>query len=406
MNSNRACSARRVLAPLFVALSVFVAVMFGARRAEAYPWMIRHEYTVCTMCHADPSGAGLMTLYGRAQTETLLRTRYGKENLEEDPMKLGGFAFGLVPLPDPLLLQVDARSLFLHVSPKEGPSTSRAILMQADAQAGIIAGRFRASGSVGYLHEGGLGASVTRGTGDRLVSRQHWAGVVLGEDEQFLLRAGRMNLPYGLRVLEHTLFARVATRSDVNDDQQHGLALSYNKDGWRAEVMAIAGNYQIRPDALRDRGGAAYVEYAFDPKLAAGVTTQVTHAEYNPEVATSALRQAHGLFGRYRAAKAVVLMTEADVLVRSPKGRETDVGTTGFLQVDVEPLQGLHFAGTGEWLTNKLGDEGASLGGWLSAFWFFLPHLDFRSDLVYRSMAAGDSRMGVLTYLAQLHGWL
>jgi hypothetical protein len=80
------------------ALLPLVALLFSGA-ASAYPWMIRHDYTVCSTCHIDPSGAGLMTLYGRAQGEVLLRTRYGEPPADEDPSKLGGFAFGALELP-------------------------------------------------------------------------------------------------------------------------------------------------------------------------------------------------------------------------------------------------------------------------------------------------------------------
>jgi hypothetical protein len=170
--------------------------------------------------------------------------------------------------------------------------------------------------------------------------------------------------------------------------------------------MAIAGNFQLRPDALRDRGFSGYVEHAFSPKVAAGVTSLVTHAAHELEPRTSAFRQAHGVFGRFVPAKPVVIMAEADLLARSPKRRAIEVGGTALLQVDVEPVQGVHLATTGELLTPRYGEEAVSLGGWLSAFWFFLPHVDLRADFVYRSVPAGDGRAGVVTWLGQIHGWL
>lgn len=387
---------------------VFALVTFLPSRAEAYPWMIRHDYTACGMCHADPSGAGLLTAYGRAQSEVFMRTKWSSPaGEEEDPGKLGDFAFGAIPLPEQLLLQADMRGLYMHVAPPSpAPSVDRFILMQADVAAGVSAGKLRAAGSLGYAHEGALGASVTRGTEDRLVSRQHWVGVTLGDDDTVLLRAGRMNLPYGLRVIEHTSFVRASTRTDINAAQQHGVAVAYTPEGWRMEAMAILGNFQLRPDDLRERGVAGYVEKSFGQNLAVGVTTLVTHAAYEPEARTSAFRQAHGLFGRWAIAKPVVIMAEADLVVRSPKRRAIDVGSTSFLQVDVEPVQGVHLAATGEMQTTRIGPDATSFGGWLSAFWFFLPHTDVRADLVYRDIAAGPSRAPVLTYLAQIHGWL
>lgn len=403
--------ARTRLVATLLAVLAFVSVLGWSEEARAYPWMIRHDYAACSMCHADPSGAGILTPYGRAQSEVLLRTRYGADNPEEDPSKLGSFGFGALPMPEWLDAQLDARSLLLHVSPPApAPSTTRYILMQADAATSIRAGAFRAAGSLGFAHEGALLASVTRGSGsereDRLISRQHWIGAVFGSDDAFFLRAGRMNLPYGLRILEHTSFVRASTKTDINAAQQHGVALAYNHEGWRAELMAIAGNFQLRPDALRERGGAGYLEKAIDPTLAVGLSSLATHVDTDVEAQTSSFRQAHGLFGRYAPVKPLVLLLEVDGLVKSPKRRRIDVGGAGILQADFEPVQGLHFAATGEILTTSFARSSPSFGGWLSAYWFFLPRLDVRADVVQRSVPAGDDRVGVTTFLAQLHGWL
>ena len=86
-----------------------------------------------------------------------------------------------------------------------------------------------------------------------------------------------------------------------------------------------------------------------------------------------------------------------------------DPGYAGFLQADYEPVQGLHFDATGEVLDE--GYEQSTLqakspgfgqprfGGWLSAFWFFLPHFEARLDGVVRQKDSFE-------LLAQLHVYL
>ena len=58
-----------------------------------------------------------------------------------------------------------------------------------------------------------------------------------------MLRAGRMNLPFGIRTFEHTLWARDLSRTTINDDQQYGLAAAFTDAHWHGELMAIAGNW-------------------------------------------------------------------------------------------------------------------------------------------------------------------
>src|SRR5690349_16955203 len=98
---------RRSLRRLLISLTAFVAVVFAlllsARPAAAYPWMIRHEYTGCAICHGDPSGGGVLTPYGRAQGDLLLRMQYsqpkpGEETGEASPT--AGFLWGLINTPD------------------------------------------------------------------------------------------------------------------------------------------------------------------------------------------------------------------------------------------------------------------------------------------------------------------
>ena len=61
---------------------------------------------------------------------------------------------------------------------------------------------------------------------------------------------------------------------------------------------------------------------------------------------------------------------------------------------DLEPVQGLHLAATGELLDRgetsgsgaTLGRGKPQLGGWLTANWFFGPHFDLRLDAVFRAV--------------------
>lgn len=392
-------------------LLVAVFVTAWAKPAAAYSWMIRHEYSSCQTCHLDPSGAGVLTMYGRAQSEVLLRTRYGQVPETEDPTKLGGFMFGAVKLPEQLMLQADLRSMFMALKPPSPtPWQTKYVLMQADASAGLSVSRFRAAGRVGVVDEGALGASVINFSSDqnqaKLVSREYWAGVALGKDNQFLLRAGRINLPFGLRILEHTAWVRAGTQTDINASQQHGAAFAFTDDKWRAEVMAIAGNFQLRPMDLHQYGYSGYIERAFGPQLAAGVSSLITYTPLEISAQAAAFRHAHGVFARYTPVKALVLSGEIDMTLRSPKTADPDAGGVLFIQADVEPLQGLHLIGTLEARDDAFAKGPPSYGAWGSVMWFFMPHMDVRVDAIIRDVATGDSRTTVPSLLAQFHAFL
>jgi len=392
---------RRGLAGVIVAL--FLLVTCWVKPAEAYAWMIRHDYTGCNQCHADPSGGGLLTEYGRAQSDFLLRMRYGAAESYEPP-RSAEFLFGVVKLPETVLLGGDIR--YARVATRvNGNDASRTFFMQADLAGQVAINRVKVNGSIGYSEQGARQAALTHDPEHNLVSRVHWVGVDIGQDRNWQLRAGRMNMPFGIRTVEHTMWVRSSTRTDIAWSQQHGVSLAYNGADLHGEVMLIAGNFQLAPDAFRERGYSGYVEYAASPHLAFGVSSLVTRAEKDYVSQQSLVRHAHGVFGRYNPVKPLVLLAEANLLADAAEGAATSTGFVGMLQADAEVIQGLHLNATGEALKGS-GDYGTKTGIWGSVVWFFLPHFDTRVDVIWQSAPTSFSTVETTMLLAQLHAFL
>ena len=277
--------------------------------------------------------------------------------------------------------------------------------MQLDLYGEVHVKRFRANGSIGYAPTGAQQAALTTANEKNLVSRTYWLGADLDDDQHLLLRGGRMNLPFGLRSVEHTFFARTATRTDRNANQELGVAVAYNGHALRGEAMLIAGNFQVAPDDYRDRGYSAYLEWNLAPRLGLGVSSLFVHAEKDIQTTKAIYRQAHGLFARYSPVRLLYLSTEADLLYQTSKRLGGSTGMTGLVQADVEPLQGVHLMGTGEMLSQDV-DKPATYGAWATVNWFFAPHADARLDLIYQDVPAGPVRLGVVTWFVQLHLYL
>jgi hypothetical protein len=388
---------------IVLAVQLCLAVLLFSARADAYAWMIRHDYASCTACHADPSGGSLLTPYGRAQGQVLLVTQYKKSAEDQDPGTVGDFMFGAFTMPEALLMQADVRAAAVSTS-----GNTNFVMMQADYISQVTVGRFRANSSVGYLNKGGNAAWVLgRTETHHLLSRHHWLGIDIGEDKQALLRIGRMNLPYGLRSIEHGMWVRrqrTPNATDINTGQQHGIALAYNVDKIRAEAMLIGGNFQLSPDDYRSRGYAGYFEYAPDPKLAVGLSSMITHASRDLELSAATFRQAHGPFARYTPHKKFVLSGEVDYLIESQKSKRIQTGLTGMVQMDFEPIQGVHAIAAGEFRNARLASQGTDFGAWGGVAWFFLPHTDLRVDAIWRSDSASST--STVTLLGQLHFFL
>jgi hypothetical protein len=374
--------------------------------------MIKHGHAACSACHADPSGGELLTVYGRMQVSELLSTRYHQDT---DAVPSGNLLWGLVSLPDWLLLGGAYRQGMVA---RLGDRASwRTFPEQIDLFAEVDIGSLRAAGSlgVGKVPAGSphlRAAQVTHGQDDQwnLVSRTHWIGWDIGA--AVLVRAGRMNLPFGVRTLEHTSWVRATTRTDLESDQQHGVAIAYSGSSVRGEFMGILGNYQVHPDRYRERGYSFYLEELVAPTASLGISSLVTHAEADLVTLNAApiTRQAHGLFARVTLADPLVLLGEADLLVTS--GR--DAGHVGWVELDLEPVQGLHLVGLAEWVDQGLvwpatytgarlrrapGQGKGEAGGCLLVDWFFLPQ--------FEALVGAGARYGEpLTVLGQLHVWL
>jgi hypothetical protein len=374
------------------AVAVCAAVLLLARPAQAYPWMIRHHYAACSACHSDPSGAGPITAYGRAVADGVIRMNDSAEASGGDMPASAKFLFGAVNPPEWLELGGDVRVMSLS---------------QLDADATLRVSHFVASGVIGYAPEGALGAALTRGTQDNLTSRQHWVGYQVPIGGELLLRAGRMNLPFGIRNIEHTLWARKLTRSNVDDQQQYGVSAYFAGGPVRGEVMGIAGNLQLRPDRYRERGYSAYLETEVAEGLALGASSLITHRDLDTATLKETWRQSHGAFGRWATPyQPLVLLTEWDYVFESSRDTFHKRGLASYAQADWEPLQGMHFIATGE--ANNVGvrERYWSYGGWLSYNWFFGPHSDVRLDGIYQSLGSAVGSTGVFTVLLQGHVFL
>jgi hypothetical protein len=397
-----------------LSLAAGFALFLSSSSASAYPWMIRHGYTGCMPCHTDPSGgAGALTEYGRAQSDLLLRMRYGENTDSGEADKTSGLLFGLVAaMPEQLRLGGDFREAFYSNKAEGVPVEQQLITMRADLYGDVRVGRFRAAGSIGYVPQGDLPASLTSGLSDNVVSREHWLGVELDDDGAWLLRAGRITLPFGIRMVEHTLWARSLTRTDLDDNQSYGLSLSFGRDKLRGELMGIAGNLEIHPDEFRERGYSAYVEYAPMTTLAFGASSLFTRATRDIVYEVTDYRYANGVFARYAPVQQLALLGEIDSVYQSLTWNGHRGGFAAFLQADYESVQGFHLMLTGE--TKNTGSEGepTSFDGWLSAVWFCLPHVDLRLDGIYTSLGyppvtgVPAYRSGVTTWLAQFHVFL
>ena len=353
-------------------------------------------------------GGETLSGFGRAIGDTHLATQWGGKG--DAPSSKGELLFG-IDEPRALRLGGSIRYMSaLYQAPKDGQDGNfTSFPMQADVYGQIRVGPVRAGGSVGFSRvpvgsEHAQAAQITSNTeGERpmnLISRSHWLGYDVSD--HLLVRAGRLNLPYGIRLPEHVLWVRGKTRTDRESDQQHGLAVAYHEGKLRGEIMGIAGNYQVKPDEYRERGYSLSAEYMLDRRLGVGVNSLVTHAKQDRVLLNGKAntRQVHGVMARWAPLDPLAVLVEADAMLSSVSSG----GYVALLQLDYEIVSGVHGLVTGEALDAGKPDgiqagPGAGesqLGGWLSVGWFFFTHFDVRADLVLRQDAP-------VTFQSQVH---
>jgi hypothetical protein len=372
--------------------------------------MVKHGYTSCAQCHSDPSGAGVLTAYGRAQGEILLRTPYGTRSDEWEP----GFAskpfFGVIPVPASVDVGYSARMAQMAVRPSEGEDDDRLLGMQGDLRAHVRAGpaRIYASAAVSGSDRTDP-VRITKNDeedGFNLISREHWIGYA--HSDKLLVRGGRMALPFGIRQVEHYLWSREATRTDIDSTSQHGVSAVWSGPKLRAELMGIAGNFSVSPDEYRERGYSGFAEWAFTEKYAAGVSSLVATAEADLAARRPVTRMAHGVFARGSPHPMIAILGEATFLSRTLDEEDPVNGFVTMLQADVEPYQGIHLVLTEEAYQPDTDGLDPQLGIRGSVVRYFAPHADLRVDAVRRGIPIDEdgNRTHVNIFLFQLHVFL
>lgn len=423
MGHFSAKGALRVARAAAVALGFVVCLT--ASNADAFPWMVRHNYASCAACHVDPSGAGQLTQYGRAQSDVLLRWKPGKTkdtSVEEELPKSVNFLWFL-EMPEAVNISGNLRGgALIPVGGKVRP-----VIMATDLYATVNVDRFVFHVTTGV----GLRAAPPAGSGAaailprcdlancgaQWIAREYWAGAKFA-DEALMVRVGRIPLPFGLRNNEHVSWVRDFTNTDVNADQQLGASLAYNSDKFRGELMAIAGNYQMGPDVYRRRGYSMFGEFTVADRFFLGLSSQMNWAGASDTTGQLGLtaRNAHGLFARWSPVELVALLAEVDLIAHTQAPFLDRIGFAAFAQADFELMQGLHVMATLE--GKKEGPEqGVSVGVWGSAAWYFLPHVELRVDAIYKNekpvplvfpgdVATPTAAANSFTMLLQLHLFL
>ena len=248
------------------------------------------------------------------------------------------FLFGLVPTPEWLALGGDVRGALVRVKVPGTALVRRSILMQADLEATVTLGRVVGSVTAGYAPEGALGAAITRSTCKTTWSHANIGSATIStKTRRYFYGAGRMNLPFGIRSVEHIAVGSHAHRHQSG--RPTAIRRSVRLDG-RARCAANSWALPAIFSSARTRTASAATALTSRPRwlftnLALGASSLITHRQLDPTSLKETWRQvrtARTRATRRRGSHLLALLTEWDYTLTSARDALWVKGIVGYAQ--------------------------------------------------------------------------
>ena len=219
-------------------------LLFASSSGWAFPEMIRHGYSRCTVCHVASDGGGVLTPYGRVLSNEVLST-WGEE-------KESNVAYGVLTLPEWAQLGGDFRVIQTHLD-TPAFTQGRTILMQADLELALGYEAFTLVGTVGYQSD--------------FLSRRHYLSYAPSDD--LTLRFGKFRKAFGLSTADHVI------------ETERGLGFDQGTETYNLEVAWWSGDFELfvtgqlgRIDraVTGEQGASLRTAVAFEDTYKAGIS--------------------------------------------------------------------------------------------------------------------------------------
>lgn len=372
-----------------LALGVALLALGWTTEAVAYPQYVAKGYTSCGSCHYSPTGGGLPNSYGHLAVASTFPDEFalgGVERLRDLLSKqdvTGRGANGARELHYDAGL--DSRLMFLTVPRDVGAAPSPVFIPMLVEVGGVMA---YGPGFAYATITAQPSSAASDGRTYRGVSREHWLQYKLSDAHG--LRAGRMVLPFGLRIADHSQ----ATREDFGFDkydQRYALEWDVYAEEFLFSAAAFGGSELASAD---EWGGAASFTWLLPSRLAIGASVLGADAAAFNRIAGS-------LFARWRVIGSTYALAEVAAQQRAAKlGGARLVEAATLLRVGWFAMESLDLFGqlggrtiTDAWETTKLRYM-------LGADWKVLPWVELSPAWVFEEDVESGPRHQAL---AQLH---
>lgn len=378
---------------LLLILSILISF-----KVAAYTQFIGHGYTSCLNCHYNPSGGGPLNDYGRVVSATLISSGalYPDSWNEEKVAYTSGFLFRK-PKQNWLRTQVNYRGFQVVQNPGSSKTEQkRWINMQADARVILKFGeadRFVAVGNYGY-------APLPESFGDdepEWRSREHYLGFRV--TPKFGVYAGLMDKVFGIKVIEHIAYSRIAPEVQQND-QTHGVLAHYLGEQWEAFAHGFAGNL-TQDEALRMKGGSLSLERTVFQTHRVGASFMSSKNNFQDLLSYS-------VHSRFNLKDGSAVLAEIGQVDRTTQnGSDDRTMRYGLMQTYLRPFRGLYFLSNIEYFKRNVEESDYTVRWGPGVQYFPVQRVELRFDAYNtRNFSPDTSSKDSWMYLVQTHIWL
>ena len=333
-------------------LILFLLLSLGPLWAQAYPDMIRHNYSSCTACHFSPAGGGLLNPYGRTISKEVLST-WGTEK-EAQPF------YGVLEgskLNSWLQVGGNIRALQLHHE-SDKVREGRTIPMQAGLEAAAQWGRWTVSFFFGKLNKDWK----VEPEFIRYYTTYQWS-------DEWTLRLGRFTPIFGLNVPQHTLPTRGALGFGQNSERD-SLEASWTGEKWSGSLTA-SKSVLTKQQPEVESGVSSQLNYTFADSYKFGMSYWLGAQESQHREVFSA----HGSLG---FTEHFYLLTETALQYKRPYGGKSQDGIFHFAKLGYEVFKGFHAQFVEEYSQSDFTVENSKMESFGPGFLFYpRPHFEF-----------------------------
>jgi len=350
-----------------------IAMSLAAMAVRAEPYLAVQQGYKCVACHVNPTGGGMRNAFGNAFAQNVLPAH--RIDVGDDSWTGAINRY--------VMLGGDVRADWTATEIPHQQQTNEFDVSDARVYLNVepIPGRLSV-----YLDE-----RVAPGSATNLEAYvRYWTA-----DQAWFVQAGRMYLPYGLRLEDDSAFTRTVPGINMTTSDT-GIEVGWESPHWSAQ-LALSNGSAGGPEndsGKQVTGQAAYVE----PRWRIGLASSLNQSDAGD-------RSTYGLFGGLRTGP-VAWLAEADLVVDDGFPEGTRDMVSALLGADWAVIRGHNLKLTAEWFDPDRDVDNDEQTRW-SAVYEYSPiqFLQLRGGARFYDGIPQNDLQNRTLYFLELHGF-